>query len=166
MVQYLAQIIEHQGSLGDLSAAEQLFTKVEADTTVTDKHLVFIAIAKIFLAHSNSRKASEILTNVPFPTMIDDLVELAVHVKKRLNKDAVDLIRRAIQLSSDDNIRNAWCWYDLANVLAWLRSPETEVLQAYCKAIELLPNEARFKEAYESWEKKRKNSFKLNKLEQ
>jgi ATP-dependent DNA helicase RecG len=69
-------------------------------------------------------------------------------VRKRLNMDAAELLRRAIQLS-DDHARTAWCWYDLARTLNWLRAPETEVLMAYRKAMELLPNEPVFRENYE-----------------
>jgi len=72
------------------------------------------------------------------------------HVRKRLNKEALELLHRAIQLS-DDYIRTAWCWFDLARTLVWLRSPETEILSAYSKAMELLPNELIFKENYEKW---------------
>ncbi|HIH86863.1 MAG TPA: hypothetical protein HA304_03055, partial [Methanosarcinales archaeon] len=72
------------------------------------------------------------------------------HVRKRLNKEALELLHRAIQLS-DDHIRTAWCWFDLARTLNWLRSPETEILSAYSKAMELLPNEPIFKENYETW---------------
>jgi ATP-dependent DNA helicase RecG len=68
----------------------------------------------------------------------------------RLNREAVELLRRAIQLS-DDSIRNAWCWFDLARTLAWVHSPETEVLQAYIKAVEILPNESRFLQWYDRW---------------
>ncbi len=77
-----------------------------------------------------------------------------VATKRRMTRDAVELLRRAIQLS-DDNIRNAWCYYDLARALAWLRSPDSEVLQAYRKAMELQPNEERFRESYEAWRRRR-----------
>lgn len=79
-----------------------------------------------------------------------------VAIKKRLNRDAVELLRRVIQLS-DDNIRNAWSWYDLARTLVWLRAPETEILHAYSKAMELLPYEPRFKESYNAWKQKQVN---------
>jgi len=69
-------------------------------------------------------------------------------VRKRLNMEAAELLRRAIQLS-DDYVRTAWCWYDLARTLNWLHSPETEVLMAYSKAMELLPDEPVFRENYE-----------------
>jgi len=78
-----------------------------------------------------------------------------MNTKRRLIRDEVELLRRAIQLS-DNNIRCAWCWYDLARALAWLRSPETEVTQAYSKAIELLPDEPRFVESYEAWRRRSK----------
>lgn len=72
------------------------------------------------------------------------------YVRDRLNRDAVELLRRAIQLS-DDKVRTAWCWYDLARTLVWLRSPESEILNAYSKAMELLPDEPIFKENYDKW---------------
>jgi ATP-dependent DNA helicase RecG len=75
-------------------------------------------------------------------------------VKKRLTQESLELFRRAIQLS-DDNTRNAWCWYHLAKSLAWLRFPDTDVIQAYQNAISLLPTEPRFKAAYQAWQNKR-----------
>jgi ATP-dependent DNA helicase RecG len=80
------------------------------------------------------------------------------NVRKRLNQEAVELLRRAIQLT-DDHVRRAWCWFDLARNLAWLRAPETEILQAYTKALELLPDEQRFKD----WYQERRNRQNLNK---
>jgi len=77
-------------------------------------------------------------------------VERDRYVKKRLNQEAAELLRRAIQLS-DDTVRTAWCWFDLAKTSSWLRSPETEILNAYSKAMELLPDEPKFRENYEKW---------------
>ncbi len=76
-----------------------------------------------------------------------------LNTKKRLNQDGVELLRRAIQLS-DNNVRNAWCWFDLARTLSWLRSPDTEILHAYSKAMELLPTEQKFRESYDRWKQK------------
>lgn len=75
--------------------------------------------------------------------------------KRRLVSDAVELLRRAVQLSQD-SVRRAWCWYDLARALEWLRSPETEIRQAYDKALELLPDEPRFVESYDAWRRRSK----------
>jgi ATP-dependent DNA helicase RecG len=74
-------------------------------------------------------------------------------VRKRLSREAVELLRRAIQLSND-KVRNAWCWFDLAKTLNSLRASETEILQAYSKAMELLPDEPRFRESYEARRRK------------
>ncbi|MDD5614912.1 MAG: ATP-binding protein [Candidatus Methanoperedens sp.] len=72
------------------------------------------------------------------------------YVRDRLNKEAAELLRRAIQLS-DDKVRTAWCWFDLARTLSRLRSPESDILNAYSKAMELLPDETIFRENYENW---------------
>jgi ATP-dependent DNA helicase RecG len=205
----VAQIIEYTASIDGLGGVEHIFADVESDLTISDRHLPYIAMAKILLDHNNPKRASEILTHIPSPTKVDDLVELAVlhrrsghlreahsifasnydlikdipkavheyaqiktrlaadlpksqiDTKRRLNRDAVELLRRAIQLSGDDNVRSAWCWYDLARALSWLRSPDIEVLQAYSKAMELLPYEPRFKESYESWKQKKKGRIGL-----
>lgn len=71
-------------------------------------------------------------------------------IRRRLNQEAAELLRRAIQLS-DDNVRTAWCWFDLARTLIWLGSPETQILNAFSKAMELLPNESLFKNSYDNW---------------
>lgn len=70
--------------------------------------------------------------------------------KKRLNRQGAELFRRAIQLT-DDPIRKAWCWFDLARTLAWLREPRTEVENAYLQAISLKPDEDRFRQRYDEW---------------
>lgn len=74
-------------------------------------------------------------------------------VKKRLNKEAAELLRRAIQLS-DDEVRTAWCWFDLASVLDWLRASNSEVEAAFLKSRSLRPEEPLFKDKYESWKRK------------
>jgi ATP-dependent DNA helicase RecG len=78
-------------------------------------------------------------------------------IKKRLNQDAVELLHRAIQLSTD-NVRTAWCWFDLARTLAWLREPATDVEAAFLKAIALRPDEARFERGYQDWKRRSQTS--------
>ena len=72
--------------------------------------------------------------------------------KKRLNQEAAELLHRAIQLATDP-VRVAWCWFDLARTLAWLREPATDIEAAYLRAIALRPDEPRFKRAYDEWKK-------------
>jgi ATP-dependent DNA helicase RecG len=76
-----------------------------------------------------------------------------IPIKKRLNNEAVELLRRAIHLS-DDPVRSAWCWYDLARTLDWLRSPKSEVEAAFVRARSLHPNEPTFATAHEQWKEK------------
>lgn len=73
-----------------------------------------------------------------------------ISTKKRLNRQAAELLRRAIQLT-DDRVRRAWCWFDLAGTLAWLREPKADIEEAYLQAISLKEDEPRFKEAYSRW---------------
>lgn len=70
--------------------------------------------------------------------------------KKRLNREAVELLRRAHQLT-DDSTRKAWIWLDLASCLDWLREPRDMVDKAFQKALSLRPDDALFRERYESW---------------
>ena len=72
--------------------------------------------------------------------------------KKRLNQEAVELLHRAIQLATDP-VRVAWCWFDLARALAWLREPTTDIEAAYLRAMALRPDEIRFKQAYDEWKR-------------
>jgi ATP-dependent DNA helicase RecG len=53
---------------------------------------------------------------------------------------------------TDDSTRKAWCWFDLARTLAWLRVPNSEVDDAYMQAIALKPDENRFRDTYREWQ--------------
>ncbi len=71
---------------------------------------------------------------------------------RRLQKEAVHLLRRAIELSPD-NIQLAWIWFHLARTLNWLRRPGREVQEAYENAIEILPFENTITESFGQWKK-------------
>lgn len=70
--------------------------------------------------------------------------------KLALNRQAAELLRRAIQLT-DDQTRKAWCWFDLAQTLSWLRQPNTEIQNAFEQAVRLRPEETRFSNGYKQW---------------
>ena len=70
--------------------------------------------------------------------------------KKRLTRQATELLRRAIPLA-DDPLRRAWCWFNLAGALAWLREPASDVAHAYRQAMALQPYEERFAAAFRRW---------------
>jgi len=73
--------------------------------------------------------------------------------KKPLYGEAAELLHRAIQLATDP-VREAWCWFDLARTLAWLREPAAEIETAFLKALSLKPDEARFKQGYQQWQER------------
>lgn len=72
----------------------------------------------------------------------------------RLYREAVDLLRKALQLS-DDPEDQAFCWFNLARALKGLNAPRSEVESAFQKAISLLPDEPGFQEAYKAWSQER-----------
>jgi len=76
-----------------------------------------------------------------------------LQTKKRLDREAAELLRRTIQLS-DDPTRLAWAWIDLANALEHLNQPHSEVEAAYLKARALLPHQQEFVGWYEKWKER------------
>jgi ATP-dependent DNA helicase RecG len=77
-------------------------------------------------------------------------------IKKRLHLEAVELLRKAIQLA-DNSMREAWCWLDLAAALDWLKAPMSEVEAAFLRAQSLQPDDEMFLEAYKQWQDKNKS---------
>ncbi|MBN1981645.1 MAG: putative DNA binding domain-containing protein [Chitinivibrionales bacterium] len=70
---------------------------------------------------------------------------------KRLLTEAKELLERVLQMDADKT-RHAWAWWDLGRVKKWLKLPASEVKAAYKNAIELLPQESRFKDELRRWE--------------
>ena len=62
---------------------------------------------------------------------------------RRFLTEARTLLERVIQLDASPT-RHGWAWRELARTLNWLRAPFREVEDAYRRAIEHLPAEARF----------------------
>jgi ATP-dependent DNA helicase RecG len=193
-----AQLIEYHASLGELSKARELFRRIEGDVEAEDRHLAYIALAKVLLDQQHLDEAREVLRNAPTPVGSDEIIELALLYKRskryqqahrlfadnfemiknnpkavheyaqtkmsiaknsqgetraRLNREAGELLRRAIQLS-DDPARSAWCWSHLAQVLSRTGAPAEEIERAYQKAVQLLPDEPRFRQYYQEWKKR------------
>ena len=57
-------------------------------------------------------------------------------------------MERVIQMEAPPP-RRAWAWYDLGNVLRWLRAPQSEVVTAFQNALNILPAAQRFRRALE-----------------
>lgn len=77
----------------------------------------------------------------------------AWHTVRRLQGEATELLRRAIALYGDGS-QKAWCYFDLARTLMWLREPNHQVENAYQSAIDILPGERAFREAFAKWKEK------------
>ena len=83
-------------------------------------------------------------------------LDLARHAYKRRQRDlnrrflreAQDLLERVIQLDTS-HARRAWAWYNLGNTRYWLKYPAREVEEAFRRAIDLLPDEQRFRNGLE-----------------
>ena len=114
----------------DFRGAHSLFLQMHADMQDDPKFLHEFAQSKISLARQIRRRD--------------------IAAKTRLNKDAEELLRRAIQLATDPT-REAWCWFELAGTLRWLRASSTDVEQAFLTAMSLKPKEQHFKDLYEEW---------------
>ena len=69
-------------------------------------------------------------------------------LNRRFLMEARVLLERVVQLDASP-ARHAWAWRELARTLNWLRAPVGEVEEAYRKAIELLPDEQRFRREME-----------------
>ena len=68
---------------------------------------------------------------------------------KRLLREARQLLERVIQLDAPPT-RHAWAWRDLARTRDWLGEPTRTVEEAYEQAMQLLPDEPRFKNELEA----------------
>jgi ATP-dependent DNA helicase RecG len=71
-------------------------------------------------------------------------VTRAADVSRRLYREAEQLLSRVIQLATDQPIRAAWAWFDIAKTRKALKEPEGSIVEAVDKAIRLLPDESRF----------------------
>ncbi len=74
--------------------------------------------------------------------------------KRSLMKEAVELLHRVLQLPVSP-AREAWAWFDLAQALAELQEPATDIEAAYLKTLSLRPDEPKFKEGHERWKEHR-----------
>lgn len=138
------QILESIPSFGEKEDKLEIAMMKRKSGALKDAHIIFMELFSEYpddpkIVHELAQIKNKIArTNRNFA------------IKKRLTKEAVELLRRAIALS-DNDVRSAWCWFDLAKSLNWLREPSADVEKAYLKAISLLPDEKRFQSDYDRW---------------
>lgn len=116
-----------------------------------------IALARLYKqsrryqdAHRAFASATDMIRNDPkaLQEWAQTKLELAVSapedVQRQLRREAAELLERALQLGLEHKPRAASAWFDLAQTRAWLREPESRVMDALERAITLAPDEPRF----------------------
>lgn len=66
---------------------------------------------------------------------------------KRLQREALDLLQRAIPLAPDD-VSKGWCYFNLGRVKTWLRMPSNQIDEAFKNAVDLVPEERTFSDRH------------------
>lgn len=126
--------------------AHTLFRRVYSNYQTNPTYLQNYALTKAKIA-DRLRNKSKRLKPEEFATV------------KRLQDEAIPLLRQAATLFQDNVTQQAWSWFELARLLALRKQySQEQVKEAYEKAIELLPSESRFQEAYERWLSKKKDN--------
>ncbi|MGD0780640.1 MAG: RNA-binding domain-containing protein [Dehalococcoidales bacterium] len=69
---------------------------------------------------------------------------------KRLQREALDLLNRAIPLATDSTAK-AWCYFNLGRLRSWLRMPNHLVEEAFRLAMEEDPSEGTFSDRYKNF---------------
>lgn len=114
----------------DHQLAHRLFERAAEDVKGDPRALLEFAQTKIWLAsdayHQNQRG-----------------------LNRQFLDEARTLLERVLQLQAS-SARHAWAWRELARTLNWLREPVQQVEDAYRRAIDLLPNESRFRQELEA----------------
>lgn len=65
-------------------------------------------------------------------------------VRRRLLEEAASYLERVTQMDAPPT-RHAWAWFHLGRVRQWLERPKNQVIEALERAVDLAPNEPRFK---------------------
>ncbi len=127
--------------------AHPIFTRIYASIESDPIHLHDYAQTKIEIANQmRNKRRTERRT---------DWVTI-----NKLRNEAIELLRRAVQLleGSKNVVELAWCWFDMARTMQYGRIrpgrpyPNRQIQEAYDKAMQLLPDESRFRQAYEKWQ--------------
>jgi ATP-dependent DNA helicase RecG len=66
-------------------------------------------------------------------------------VRRRLLEQAASYLERVTQMDAPPT-RHAWAWFDLGRVRRWLEHPRNEVVEAFQRAVALVPTERRFQD--------------------
>ena len=150
-------LIEAFAEAGDENRARQLLKKMEPASLKRDATLTAILARRVgeySTAHRHFVIAGDKVYDDPRLLLEFAQTKLKLANKARQDKqddlnqrflvEAQELLERVIQLDTSP-ARHAWAWRELALTRCWLRAPVGEVEDAYKRAIELLPDEQRFR---------------------
>lgn len=159
--------------------AEKVMDSLAEDYYLNDPVEVAVAFKRLKMfekAHPIFAKAYQ--NNNTDPVFLHDYaqtkIEIANHMYwrqkqrsdwstiNRLRNEAIEHLRRAIQLLDGSNSYDelAWCWFDLAITLQVGRTgqgkpyPSSQIKEAYENALEIHPYKRRFQEAYSKWKRR------------
>lgn len=119
-------------------------------------------------AHRYFEKAGDILVHDPRALLEFAQIKIRLSQKRykatgrnrfdrqanqQLLHEAKELLERLLQMDAD-KVRHAWAWRELARVRQWLKYPVQDIREAFNHAIELLPDESRFRTELSKWEEK------------
>jgi tetratricopeptide (TPR) repeat protein len=129
---------------GDYSKACNIYEEIYNDYKDDPIVNYDLAITKLRISKEKKRKGSH-LHSSPYKWPLD--------TRKKLTKEAIELLRRAIQLFTDKS-QIAWSWFEIANAMIFLKHPESQIEEAYKNAISYAPFENIFTEKYKKWKSK------------
>lgn len=120
-------------------SAHRYFEKAGTALVHDSRALLEFAQTKIRLAQKRYKAAG--------------LNRLDHQANQQLLHEARELLERLLQMDAD-RVRHAWAWRELARVRQWLAWPVQDIREAYNHAIELLPDEPKFRTELSKWEEK------------
>ena len=126
--------------LGELQAAHRYFEKAGEAVLVDPRALHEFAQTKIALSQPVQRKKGPEWKTA----------------RRRLLLDAREFLERVTQMEAPE-ARHGWAWRDLGRIAGYLQQP-AERDRAYRRAIELLPEEARFTREWEEARRQRRRT--------
>jgi ATP-dependent DNA helicase RecG len=111
-----AQQIEYLADSGDLSAARQVFSRLEQTEAARDRHLAYMALARAYLDVDRRDDAAALLSSAPRPSALRSQVDLAILHKRSRDLEAAHRQFAAIasQIQADPRALHEWAQVKVA----------------------------------------------------
>lgn len=131
--------------LGDLNSVQEAF-----DAAIQEKRAERFEKAHKYFSIAGDAVMRDVRALHEFAQTKMKLAEKAKYkthdnlTNQRLLREAGEMLQRVTQMEAPAT-RHAWAWFNMGQVLKWLKSPKTEIRRAFEEACRLAPNEQRFK---------------------